>query len=276
MHAGWPWEMAILVVALLAACLVGLPTGTTPWLLAGVLGLFLAWHLRNLWRLERWLRSGRRRNPPQSIGVWGLIMDHYWRLRVRAHKRKKRLAQVIKEFRKSTAAMPDGAVVLDEDQRIVWYNEAAVNLIGLRGKADLGQRVVNLVRHPAFLEYLESGEYEMPVDIPSPVRDGTFLALRLVPYGQAQTLLIIRDVTRIKRLEAIRRDFVANASHELRSPLTVLAGYLEAMGEDDQVRESWSGPLVAVVYTRREGTYRIISARRARSDERKAYDLIYG
>jgi hypothetical protein len=40
--------------------------------------------------------------------------------------------------------------------------------------------------------------------------------------------------------------------------------------------ESWSGPLVAVVYVRREGTYRIISARRARSNERRAYDLIYG
>lgn len=243
MHGGWPWELATLAAALLAACLIGLPTGTTPWLLAAVLAGFLAWHLRNLWRLERWLRSGRQRNPPQGLGVWGLVLDHYWRLRVRAHKRKKRLAQVIKEFRKSTAAMPDGAIVLDEDQRIAWFNEAAVQLIGLRGKADLGQRVVNLIRHPAFLNYLESGEYEMPVDIPAPAAEGHYLALRLVPYGQAQTLLIIRDVTRIKRLEAIRRDFVANASHELRSPLTVLAGYLEAMGEDEQVRGNWSGPL---------------------------------
>lgn len=243
MHGGWPSELAVLAGLVLAACLMGLATGLLPWMLVLVLAAYLAWHLRNLWRLERWLRSGRRRNPPQAAGVWGLVMDHYWRLRLRAHRRKKRLAQVIKEFRKSTAAMPDGAIVLDEDQRIVWYNEAALKLIGLRGKADLGQRVVNLIRHPGFLDYLETGDYEVPVDIPAPGAEGRFLALRLVPYGESQTLLVLRDVTRIKRLEAIRRDFVANASHELRSPLTVLAGYLEAMAEDETVSEGWAGPL---------------------------------
>lgn len=243
MHGGWSSELAAFAGLVLVACLIGLATGMLPWMLVLALACYLGWHLRNLWRLERWLRSGRRRNPPQSIGVWGLILDHYWRLRLRAYKRKRRLTQVIKEFRKSTAAMPDGAIVLDEDQRIVWFNDAAVQLIGLRGKADLGQRAVNLIRHPAFQDYLESGEYEMPVDVPAPGREGKFLAMRLVPYGQSQTLLIVRDVTHIKRLEAIRRDFVANASHELRSPLTVLAGYLEAMGEDERVRETWAGPL---------------------------------
>ena len=60
----------------------------------------------------------------------------------------------------------------------------------------------------------------------------THLSLQVVPYGEGQRLLLARDVTRQTRLEAMRKDFVANASHELRSPLTVIAGYLESIDQD--------------------------------------------
>jgi signal transduction histidine kinase len=50
-----------------------------------------------------------------------------------------------------------------------------------------------------------------------------------VPYGGGQSLLLARDVTRQMRLEAMRKDFVANASHELRTPLTVISGYLDTL-----------------------------------------------
>ena len=54
----------------------------------------------------------------------------------------------------------------------------------------------------------------------------------MAPYGDGQLLLLVRDVSRQMRLEAVRRDFVANASHELRSPLTVISGYLETLAQD--------------------------------------------
>ena len=61
------------------------------------------------------------------------------------------------------------------------------------------------------------------------------LLFQIVPYGAGQLLLMVRDVTRQVRLEAMRKDFVANASHELRSPLTVISGYLESLSQEESL-----------------------------------------
>jgi two-component system phosphate regulon sensor histidine kinase PhoR len=64
-----------------------------------------------------------------------------------------------------------------------------------------------------------------------------------VPYGEGQQLLLVRDVSRQVRLEAMRKDFVANASHELRSPLTVVSGYLETLGQDPALDPELRAPV---------------------------------
>jgi len=200
-------------------------------------------HVIQMHRLESWLRNGRRCQPPQSWGVWGEVFEHYYRMQRRYAKRKKRLARVIREFRESTGAMPDGTIVLDADRRISWFNSAAVRLLGLAGNRDIGQPVASLVRAPPFERFMRDGDFSSPVEIDSPMDLGGRLSIRVVPYGRGQYLMLIRDVTRLKRLENMRRDFVANASHELRSPLTVLGGYLENMADDGEIPQMWAGPL---------------------------------
>jgi two-component system phosphate regulon sensor histidine kinase PhoR len=69
------------------------------------------------------------------------------------------------------------------------------------------------------------------------------LSCRLIPYGPDQKLLLIRDVSQRVKIERMRRDFVANASHELRSPLTVIMGYLDALAEDDRIPDGWKPPI---------------------------------
>jgi two-component system, OmpR family, phosphate regulon sensor histidine kinase PhoR len=81
------------------------------------------------------------------------------------------------------------------------------------------------------------------VDIPSPAGGDTWLSCRLIPYGPEQMLLLIRDVSQRVKIEKVRRDFVANASHELRSPLTVIMGYLDALAEDDRIPDGWKQPI---------------------------------
>ncbi|MBS3742743.1 MAG: phosphate regulon sensor histidine kinase PhoR [Wenzhouxiangellaceae bacterium] len=222
------------------------------WLIfGGVLGWWIALalvatglrHIIQMHRLESWLRNGRRSQPPQSWGVWGEVFEHYYRMQRRYAKRKKRLARVIREFRESTGAMPDGTIVLDADRRISWFNSAAVRLLGLAGNRDIGQPVTSLVRTPAFERFMRDGDFSRPVEIDSPMDLGGRLSIRVVPYGRGQYLMLIRDVTRLQRLENMRRDFVANASHELRSPLTVLGGYLESMSEDEEIPEIWASPM---------------------------------
>jgi len=70
-----------------------------------------------------------------------------------------------------------------------------------------------------------------------------YLSLQVVPYGDGQQLMLVSDVSRQMRLEAVRRDFVANASHELRSPLTVITGYLETLSQDPALDRDLQGPV---------------------------------
>ena len=215
---------------------------TFAWLFASAF-IYLVWHLANLYRLDNWLRRGRQFATPSSLGVWGEIFNHFYRLRRRDRERKRRIAYLLREFRNSTSAMPDAIVLLDALWEIIWFNDAAERLLGLRPGQDLRRRIGNLIRHPDFVGYLRHGSYEEPVDIPAPASPGVRISLRIVPYGSDQRLLIARDVTRLYRLEEMRRDFVANASHELRSPLTVIGGYLDAMRADSRLENDWGVPL---------------------------------
>ena len=71
-------------------------------------------------------------------------------------------------------------------------------------------------------------------DVASPAEQDVRLSLRLIPYSDELWLLVARDVTKLMRLEQMRRDFVANVSHELRTPLTVVHGYLEMLDPAEQ------------------------------------------
>jgi two-component system phosphate regulon sensor histidine kinase PhoR len=134
-------------------------------------------------------------------------------------------------------------IILSSQNEIVWFNRQAARLLGLRRPIDIGLRVDNLIRTPEFVHYLHSEDFALPLIIRPPVQADLYLALQMVPYGAGQSLLLVRDVTRQRRLEAMRKDFVANASHELRTPLTVISGYLDTLADDPGIDETWSGPM---------------------------------
>jgi two-component system, OmpR family, phosphate regulon sensor histidine kinase PhoR len=239
----WGQEALYLAILFVAALIIGWFFGHVGIWLVIAAATYLAWHISNLYRLERWLRFSRRFDVPSTFGIWQDIFNDFYQLKRRERERKWRLVQLLREIRDSTAAMPDGMVILDRVGEIRWMNEAAGRLLHLRVHQDIGQRLANLVRHPDFLPYLNSSRYDEPISLASPYSRGVYLSLSIVPYGSAQRLLLVRDTTRLHRLEAIRAEFVANASHELRSPLTVMHGYLDAMREDSHLRKTWGKPL---------------------------------
>jgi len=227
------WRLAgtvvggLLLGALLGDALLGL-------LIA--LAIYTTWHLYNINRLVRWLREGKSFQPPEAGGIWDDVFEHIYRLQQRNRKRKRDLRRLLKRFHKITVALPDAAVELRPgSDEIEWWNNAAARLLGFQYPRDSGQRISNLLRHPVFLEYLKQAQYDAPVEIPSPVDEDIRLRLRIVPYWGNRRLLLARDMTRMQRLERTRQDFVANVSHELRSPLTVISGYLETLADADEV-----------------------------------------
>jgi two-component system, OmpR family, phosphate regulon sensor histidine kinase PhoR len=252
----WPYLAARLAVLIGAAVGLGALFGHTLAWLCGGLSLYLGWHLWQLWRLESWLRRKLGEPPRHAPGMWGGVFAQLYRLRLQSRGRKQRLARVLKEFRKSTQALPDAAVVLGTGNEITWLNPAAERLLALR-PGDRGQRIDNLLRAPEFAEFLKGAEPGRLFRMAAPTDEALRLELQLVPYGESQRLLLAKDITKEARLENVRRSFVANASHELRSPLTVVSGYLDALADDPELAEHWRGP-VAEMARQSERMRRII------------------
>lgn len=203
----------------------------------------LAWQVRNLLRFEEAARTRNFSYLRFGEGIWPQIFAHFSHLRQRSRLHKQNYRKLLKEVRDLTNALPDGGVVLNASDEIVLCNAAAQELAGFDVRQDRGQRVDNILRAPKFIKYLKSRDYSSAIEIPSPLREGTWLHCKLVAYGAGQRLLLIRDVTERRRLTTMRREFVANASHELRSPLTVISGYLDSLAEDSDVPPQWRKPL---------------------------------
>ena len=238
----WLYVAARFGALLGAAAVLGYLFGNPFAWLCAVLLAYLGWHLWHLWQLESWLRRKLGEPPRDAPGLWGGVFAQLHRLRLQSRARKKRLARVLKEFRKSTQALPDAGVVLDKDHDIAWLNVAAERLLGLQPE-DRGQRIDNLLRAPEFAEFLRTAGVDQVLRLVSPVDENIKLSLQLVPYGETQRLLLAKDITHEMRLETVRRTFVANASHELRSPLTVISGYLDSLSEDPDLAEHWREPV---------------------------------
>ncbi|GAA5131762.1 phosphate regulon sensor histidine kinase PhoR [Thalassotalea piscium] len=188
---------------------------------------FLVWHYHHLLTLTRWLWHSNAIFPPQAKGVWGRIYDGLYRQKKQHRQKLKQLNDTIRQFRDGAEALPDAALVLSNELTILWGNKKAQHILGIRWPSDVGQRIDNLLRFPEFTQYLETNSFEHPCLIPSPHNNELRIELRLMPYGSEQILMLARDVSKIYRLEEMRRDFVANVSHELKTPLTVVRGYVE-------------------------------------------------
>src|ERR1700704_7096310 len=239
----WWFAAGRMLATVVSGLLVGWLFGVV-WVGLGVaLALHLGWQLANLFRLEGWLRHRSFADPPDVGGVFGEIIAQIVRLHRRKRFHKQRFVQLMRQLQRSTAALPNGVVILNAQREIMWFNRMAARLLNLRRTADLGMRIENLLREPEFVRYLARQDFTNPVVIRQRTPEDCYLSLQVAPYGDGQLLLLVSDVSRQMRLEAVRRDFVANASHELRSPLTVISGYLETLGQDAALDPELQGPV---------------------------------
>ena len=197
-------------------------------LAVGILAFLLFRQLRELGKLTRWASQSRLSDPPEANGRWGEVFNLLHRHRRVTLRRRRELARLMVRSRRGAQALPYGVAVLDAGYRLDWCNDAARDHLGLDPERDREQAIVNMVRAPEFSEYLRAADFSEPLQLGSPGSRRT-LSVQLVPFGDEDHLLLSQDVTGAARVEAMRRDFVANVSHELRTPLTVLAGFLETI-----------------------------------------------
>jgi two-component system phosphate regulon sensor histidine kinase PhoR len=235
-------SVAEYLAIIVAAAFLGLSFGGLPWWLFGATLAFLGWNLLCLDRLVRWLQNNLQPPAPDLPGPWGRVESRVAALQTRLKQRKRQLLDLADQFRRSASALPDGALILDRDHAIEWFNDRAARMFDLE-RRDRGRRIGNFIRTPDFVDYLRIGDFSKPILTRSRSEPGTHLSCQVVPYGDQRYLMLVRDVTIQARLERVRRDFVANASHELRSPLTVLNGYLDNMADDGELQPAWIEPV---------------------------------
>ena len=227
--------------------IVGFFFGTGPALWTVIIGLvgLLAVHLSYASRLAAWLEAPKLDAIPNGWGLWTDVFARLYRQRRATEINERRLLENEERFRRTISALPEGIVLADASLQIDWCNPVAEEHLGIRLTADQGLRVTNLVRDPEFINYMTSAHFEAPLVFRPLSRPGIALEVRVVDFEPARSIIITRDITQRERVDAVRRDFIANVSHELRTPLTVVTGFLEmlldAQTEDPATRRHHLG-----------------------------------
>ena len=135
------------------------------------------------------------------------------------------------------SGMVEGVLVVDGDGRLRLVNEAARRMLSLDSSL-AGHHYVEAVRHPGVVAQLGAalrGEQrppiEVPIDTPGAMGGPRIFRAQATPASAAGVgaVLVLHDITDLRRIDRMRRDFVANVSHELRTPLTAVRGYVEAL-----------------------------------------------
>jgi len=234
MHRPFPWLRSIArVIIFLAACtLLGLYINQLVLtLLFGAFGL-LGWHYWRLYRLNYWLWHSKKISPPTARGIWSHIYKGIYAANLRSRDKRKALGEIIRRFRQGSEALPDAALIVDDSAEIIWCNRLARIELGLSWPEDMGRKVYDCMNDKQFIKFYHASRFEQPLEIISPINPNKVLEFRVVPYEDDNLMVLIRDVTRLTQIEKMRKDFVANVSHELKTPLTVINGYLEMLPEN--------------------------------------------
>jgi two-component system, OmpR family, phosphate regulon sensor histidine kinase PhoR len=137
-------------------------------------------------------------------------------------------------------SMVEGVLAVDQDEIVFGWNEASGTLLGVEAKQAMGRSIQEVVRHPELIAMTRAalaGDAAVEGDVV--VARGQERHLQVHATGlrggdgqRLGALLVLNDVTRLRRLENVRRDFVANVSHELRTPITSIKGFVEALREN--------------------------------------------
>jgi two-component system phosphate regulon sensor histidine kinase PhoR len=239
------FEITLLLIAAAAGALIWLLGAP---LTVAVLLALTAYLLRQLYfllRLTRLLHRQHRLAPPFPAGLWGELFRAVGRYQQRSRKGRKRQLRFQRRFREAANSVPDALIVLSKSQCIEWANPAAAPLMGVRWPQHDGRPLTEVLEEPGLGDYLDAGDYARPLELAPEHNQSLMLSIRVAPFGERkrQRLVVGRDITKIYHLNVIRRDFVANASRELRTPLTVIAGFVENLSVSGLTPEPHRRPL---------------------------------
>lgn len=211
--------------------------------LVAAIGL-IVWQAHRVNLINKWLDNPRDHSMPEMGGLYYLMHKKLNNRNAQFAKRKKQLTGLLAQFRKAVSAMPDAIVLIDPAGKIEWANNNSIELLGIRWPDDAGVRFTDLIRHPDIEAILNTdSSLKKTQEINSIRLNQQNVNFKSVPYSEGTRMLIARDVSGLIKVNQIHTDFVANVSHELKTPLTVLRGYIEILQGSHALPPAFEKPI---------------------------------
>jgi len=235
------WRFSLLVIC---AGLIGFVTGYALLAMLATSICIIGWQAHKLDALYRWTVNAKDNPMPESSGQTYLLHREINRRRTKNQNRKRQLSLLLNQFRQAISVLPDAIVLIDNDGKIEWANDNATSVLAIKWPDDTGVRFSDLIRYPEVDELLKQEAPQLDGVIVNSIKDSNqTINFKCVRYTDNLRMIIARDVSRLIKVNQMHSDFVANVSHELKTPLTVLRGYLEIMESNKSLPENFVKPL---------------------------------
>jgi two-component system phosphate regulon sensor histidine kinase PhoR len=193
-----------------------------------------------------------RLTPPQTEEMGGLA-DAMNQMAAQLKDRIETIVRQRNQLQTVLASMLEGVIAIDTEERIVSINQTAARLFENEPAGCQGKSIQEIIRSPALQQFIRaalSNKNPTEEDITVFQKEERVIDVKGSPILDANrhqigTLVVFHDVTQLRRLENMRRDFVANVSHEIKTPLTAIKGFVETLQqgnvEKQQEKERFLG-----------------------------------
>jgi len=185
------------------------------------------------------------RVPVSNIEEIGSLNESMRNMAQQLHTRINTITQQRTEIEAILSSMVEGVIAVDADERIIIMNNAASKMFGCDPSTVQGHSMQETVRNTHLQQFISetlSGAKPVEKEIELSSGEGRYLfghgtLIRNIEGNKTGALFVLSDITKLRRLENIRKDFVANVSHEIKTPITAIKGFVEILRDESEKDE---------------------------------------
>ena len=176
--------------------------------------------------LDNWLNRPSQHTVPIGNNLWEPTFSKLYQFHKNIIKTKRDLGLALDQFILGAQALPDGVLSLDQSNHILWANKKIQRMLGIKLPDDLNKPITYIFRDTKLLDLIDANDNKKSISI---IIDDDKYQINLIEFGAENKLLICRNINNEEKSEVIRKRFISDVSHELKTPLTVIMGNSELM-----------------------------------------------